>query len=87
MVRKKYLTQIEDLSEFIHEIDPDVDAKLDSQESESEDVPDLPTLDDLEDDGPGTQFDEEKQQEFSSEDDSFETDESKSICQMMTPTN
>lgn len=46
MSDKKDLTRIEDLSEFLHQDDPDVD-KLFSSDASSDD---LPTLDDLEDD-------------------------------------
>ncbi len=63
---KSDLTRIEDLSEFLHEEDPEVDAQLSSSESDSEEsqfaaedtLPDLPipeeisNLDDLPDDAP-----------------------------------
>lgn len=54
MSDKKDLTRIEDLSEFIHQDDPDVDKAFDQDEEEdetaSEDPEDLPGLDDLEED-------------------------------------
>ncbi len=48
MTDKKDLTRIEDLSEFIHQDDPDVDRALDDESDEGDDDA-LPSLDDLED--------------------------------------
>jgi uncharacterized protein YbjQ (UPF0145 family) len=50
---KTDLTRIEDLSEFLHQNDPDIDAQLDSSDKKSDDqepaFEELPSLDDLDD--------------------------------------
>lgn len=60
--KKKDLTRIEDLSEFLHEDDPEVDKLLDKDEKEEQDqLDDLPTLDDLENEQAPPQIDEIKE--------------------------
>ena len=62
---KSDLTRIEDLSEFLHQEDPDVDAQLGASDSQDSPPPvdELPGLDDLEED-----------EDFSMDDDSEEAD-------------
>lgn len=69
------LTRLEDLSEFLHEEDPDVEAKLKAAESSLDELPDVPNegedlvgLSDLEDDNEASSLEEDTPASFDSED-------------------
>lgn len=79
------LTRIEDLSEFLHEEDPEVEARLAAAQGDSDSLPDLPNegedllgLDDLDDDD-DQNFDQEDSFNNSSDNsDDFNSDEDSS---------
>jgi uncharacterized protein YbjQ (UPF0145 family) len=83
---KSDLTRIEDLSEFLHQDDPDVDAQLDTSSDSPPPVDELPGLDDLEDGDEEESFpefrpnseDEDESEEQDSLDDFSSTDETQS---------
>ncbi|MCB9060903.1 MAG: hypothetical protein H6622_05240 [Halobacteriovoraceae bacterium] len=76
--KKRDLTRLEDISDFIHTNDPEIDAQLDSYHS-SEDLPQMPEDDDFIEDEPSALHEEFGQaseivevSEFSSNDEEYE---------------
>ena len=74
---KSDMTRIEDLSEFLHQEDPEVNAVFESEEDEPPSTEGLPSLDDLEDDeefnefNPSLDDDDDEEDDQDSEDNDF----------------